>query len=369
MGNTNDLFYQLAIKLVPNVGNVTAKLLISYCGGVEEVFKQPKSKLLKIPGIGEVTADSIIGFKDFTLVEKEMLFIEKQGVMPLFYLDSAYPKRLKDIEDAPVLLFYKGNTDLNNSKVVSIVGTRNATEYGKTFTEKLLDELKSTGALIVSGLAYGIDYHSHKTALNVGLPTIGVVAHGLDEIYPKEHKKMAHSMLDNGGILTEYFSKTRPDASNFPSRNRIVAGMCDVLVVIETAIKGGSMITAEIANSYNKDIMALPGRVSDEYSQGCNYLIKKNKASIIAKPSDLIELMNWDNPTQKSKKSQQQVLFLDLSEEDTRIVNYIKQKTKIAIDEISFDLGFDLGSLSLLLLDLEFKGIIRSLPGKVYEIA
>lgn len=365
----NDLFYQMAVKQIPNVGNVTAKLLISYCGGVENIFKQSKSKLLKIPGIGEVTAESIVSFKDFSRIEQELLFIEKNHIKPLFYLENEYPKRLKDIDDAPILLFYKGNANLNSTKIVSIIGTRNATEYGKAFTDRLVEALKPTEALILSGLAYGIDYHSHKAAMNNNLPTVGVVAHGLDEIYPRDHKKTAHSMMENGGLLTEYLSKTKPDAANFPARNRIVAGMCDVLVVIETAIKGGSMITAEIANSYNKDIMALPGRVSDEYSQGCNYLIKQNKASILSKPDDLFELMNWDLNTTSAKKPKQQLLLLDLDEEDSKIINYIKQKTKIGVDEISFDLQIDLGLLSLKLLDLEFKGIIRSLPGKVYEMA
>lgn len=369
MSTNSQLFYQLAIKQIPNVGNVTAKTLISYCGGVENVFKQSKAKLLKVPGIGITTAESIVNFKDFKRAEDELLFIEKFKIKPLFYLDKDYPNRLKDIEDAPTLLFYKGNADLNNSKVVSIIGTRNATEYGKAFTDSLVEDLKATNALIVSGLAYGIDFQSHKAAVHQKLSTVGVVAHGLDEIYPRDHAAIAKQMIENGGLLTEYLSKTRPDANNFPARNRIVAGMCDVLVVVETATRGGSMITAEIANSYNKDIMALPGRISDQYAQGCNYLIKANKASMITKTADLLELMNWDLETKKTKKPKQQSLNLDLDADDTKIVNYIKQKNKIAIDEIAFDLGFDNGMLSFKLLELEFKGIIRSLPGKVYEIA
>lgn len=367
MNLSNQLFYQIAIKQIPNVGNVTAKTLVSYCGGVEQVFKQNKSKLLKIPGIGLTIADSIVSFKDFKRAEDELSFIEKNNIKPLFYLDIDYPNRLRDIDDAPILLFYKGNADLNNSKIVSVIGTRNATEYGKSFTDHLIKEIKSTKALVVSGLAYGIDVHSHKAALNEGLQTIGVVAHGLDEIYPRDHKGIANQMLNNGGILTEYLSKTKADPQNFPARNRIVAGMCDVLMVVETASRGGSMITAEIANSYNKDIMALPGRINDTYSQGCNYLIKANKASMINKPSDLLELMNWD--IEKKKVPKQQKLVLDLDKDDTKIIDYIKQKNKIAIDEISFDLGFENGFLSYKLLDLEFKGIIRSLPGKVYEMA
>ncbi|MBJ7427610.1 MAG: DNA-processing protein DprA, partial [Bacteroidia bacterium] len=224
----NQLFYQLAIKQIPNVGNVTAKTLISYCGGIENVFKQSKSKLLKVPGIGATIAESIVSFKDFKRAEDELLFIEKFKIKTLFFLDKDYPNRLKDIEDAPTLLFYKGNADLNATKVVSIIGTRNATEYGKAFTDNLVEELKATNALIVSGLAYGIDFQSHKAAVHQKLPTVGVVAHGLDEIYPRDHAGIAKQMVENGGLLTEYLSKTRPDASNFPARNRIVAGMCDV---------------------------------------------------------------------------------------------------------------------------------------------
>ncbi len=366
MSRNNQLFYQIAIKQIPNVGNVIAKTLISYCGGVEEVFKQNKSKLLKIPGVGITIAESILSFKNFERAENELLFLEKNNIKPLFYLDKDYPNRLKEIEDAPMLLFYKGNADLNNSKIVSVIGTRNATEYGKLFTDNLLKELKTTNALIVSGLAYGIDVQSHKAAITENLPTVGVVAHGLDEIYPREHKNIANQMINNGGILTEYLSKTKADPQNFPARNRIVAGICDVLVVVETASRGGSMITAEIANSYNKDIMALPGRVNDTFSQGCNYLIKANKASMITKPSDLIELMNWD--IEKKIKPKQHKLILDLDPDETKIVDYIKQKTKIGIDEISIDLEFESGFLSYKLLDLEFKGFIRSLPGKVYEM-
>jgi DNA processing protein len=369
MNLSNELLYQIAIKQIPNVGNVTAKILISYCGGVQNVFKQSKSKLLKIPGIGETTASSIAGFKDFIRAENELIFIEKNNIKPIFYLDKDYPSRLKDIEDAPLLLFYKGNANLNAPKIVSVIGTRNATEYGKSFTDKLIEELKPTGAIILSGLAYGIDYQSHKAAINQGLPTVGVVAHGLDEIYPRDHSTIAQQMIENGGILSEYLSKTKADPTNFPTRNRIVAGMCDVLVVVETASRGGSMITVEIANSYNKDIMALPGRINDKYSQGCNNLIKGNKASMITKSSDLLALMNWDIETKNEKKSKQQILLLDLDEDDSKIINYIKQKTKIDIDGISFDLGFENGFLSYKLLDLEFKGLIRSLPGKIYEIA
>ena len=369
MSANSQLFYQLAIKQIPNVGNVTAKTLISYCGGVENVFKQSKSKLLKIPGIGATTAESIATFKDFKRAEDELLFIEKFKIKPLFYLDKDYPNRLKDIEDAPTLLFYKGNADLNNSKVVSIIGTRNATEYGKAFTDNLVEDLKATNALIVSGLAYGIDFQSHKAAINQKLPTVGVVAHGLDEIYPRGHAAIAKQMIENGGLLTEYLSKTRPDANNFPARNRIVAGMCDALVLIETAIKGGSRITAEIAHSYNKDVFCVPGRVSDYYSQGCNYLIQANKATMLCEPKDLLDFMNWGKKTELNAVKKQLQLFEALPEHDRALLQFIRQKLKISIDDMAFELQIDPGTLALKLLELEFSGYLRALPGKMYELS
>lgn len=366
MNAEQKLIYQIALTQIPNVGDVLAKNLVSYCGGVEAVFKEKKAKLLRVPGIGEFTADSICNFKNFEKSEEELKFIQKHKIIPLFYLDEAYPFRLKEIADAPCLLYYLGNADLNNTKVVSIVGTRKASEYGKSFTENLIEELADQNCLILSGLALGIDGYAHKAAVKNNLPTVGVLAHGLDRIYPSVHKKLATQMIENGGLLTDFVSGTTPDAVNFPSRNRIVAGMCDVLVVVETAIKGGSRITAEIANSYNKDIMALPGRVNDEYSTGCNHLIRVNKASVITCAKDLLELMNWQYSS--IDKPKQQSLPLDLESDDLQIVNYIKQKNKIGIDDISFDLQLNQSEVLMRLLQLEFKGIVRSLPGKFFEM-
>ena len=364
----NDLLYKIALGLIPGIGDVLTKTIVSYCGGVENVFKQGKSRLMKIPGIGDVTAHSISSFKNFDRAEQELNFIEKHKIKTFFYLDKSYPTRLKDIQDAPCLLYYLGNADLNHEKIVGVVGTRKASEYGKYFTENLIEELQSTNALILSGLALGIDVCSHKAALKNNLPTVGVLGHGLDRIYPASHDKIAKQMINQGGILTEFMSGIIPDASNFPRRNRIVAGLCDVLVVVETGIKGGARITAEIANMYNKDIMALPGRVSDEHSQGCNYLIKQNKASVITCANDLLELMNWDLKLKNNTKTKQQTLPIDLCEEELKIISFIKQKTKAGIDDLSFELKMDSGNLSLKLLDLEFKNIIRTLPGKFYEM-
>jgi DNA processing protein len=360
------LLYQLAITLIPGVGDVLAKNLISYCGGIEEVFRKKKSHLLKVPGIGEKIADNIVAFKDFKRAEEEIRFMEKHGVEPLFYLDAKYPARLKHIDDAPVMLYHLGNTDLDNRKVVGIVGTRKASEYGKACVEKLVQNLADSGCLIVSGLAYGIDIHAHRDALKYNLPTVGVMAHGLDRIYPAQHKATAKKMLGHGGLLTEFMSGTNPDRENFPKRNRIVAGLCDVLVVVETAQRGGAIITADIANSYNKDVAAFPGRINDEYSAGCNTLIRMNKASLITCADDLLYLMGW-NKLQTAPQGQQ-VLPFDITEADLEIYKLIRNKTRAGIDEISVELKLDPGLLSLQLLEMEFKGLIRALPGKFYEL-
>jgi DNA processing protein len=360
------LYYQIALTLIPGIGDVLARNIVSYCGGVEEIFKQKKSHLLRIPGIGEVLADSIVHFDNFKRVEEELKFIESHRVNALFYLDEGYPDRLKNLADSPILLYYTGNANLNEKKVISIVGTRNATGYGKDFVASVLADLHDTHALIVSGLAYGIDICAHKEALKNNMQTIGVLAHGLDNLYPSLHKNTAMKMVEQGGLLTEFMSNTNPDKENFPKRNRIVAGMCDVLLVVETAERGGAMITAEIANSYNKDVMALPGKVNDEFSKGCNKLIKENKASLITSATDLIKLMNWD--VHSKPKTKQLPLPVDLTIEDLAVVNYINEKKRVSIDDLAHYLNADSSHLSLQLLDLEFKGVIKSMPGKYFEV-
>jgi DNA processing protein len=362
-----NLLYEIAITLIPGVGDVLAKNLISYCGGPKEVFSAKKSHLMRIPGIGEKIATEIVQFNQLKRAEKEITFMEKHHIQPLFYLDAEYPSRLKQIDDAPALLYQLGNANLNNEKIVGIVGTRKASEYGKNCIEGLIAGIAETGCLILSGLAYGIDIHAHREALKTHLPTVGVLAHGLDRIYPAQHTATAKKMVEQGGgLLTEFLSQSNPDRENFPKRNRIVAGLCDVLVVIETAERGGAMITAELANGYNKDVAAYPGKVTDEYSRGCNKLIKTNKATLITGAEDLYYLMGWN--TQTPKHSLQQSLPLDLSDSDLLVYSFIKNKTKVAIDEIAFALELDPGNLSLQLLEMEFKGLIRSLPGKMYEL-
>lgn len=292
----------LALHFVPGLGDYLIRQLISYCGSADKVFLLPKGKLLKIPGIGSVTADAIRKGGTFDKAETEIRRAEREDAQLLFYIDKDYPSRLKQINDAPTLLYAKGNFDFENPKMVGIVGTRKATEYGKHCVDELVRGLIPHHASIVSGLAYGIDIHAHKQALKEKLPTIGVMGSGIDVIYPSSHKETARRMYSDGGIITEHSFGTPPDAHNFPARNRIVAGLCDAVVIVEAAVKGGALITAEIANSYNKDVFAFPGNIGQSSSEGCNNLIKSNKAFLITSVKDLEYLMNWDLKTPAKAK-------------------------------------------------------------------
>lgn len=356
----------LSLHFIPGVGDFLVKQLVSYCGSAEQVFKTPKGKLLKIPGVGEVSAEAIKNGKSFHEAELELLKAEKEGTEILFFTDKKYPQRLKSIEDAPSLLYYKGNHNLNSTKTVGIVGTRQATEYGKAMVEKICRDLVPHQPLIVSGLAYGIDIHAHKQALHNGLATIGVMGSGIDVIYPAAHKETARKMIGHGGLLTENHFGTKPDAHNFPARNRIIAGLCDALIVVEAADKGGALITADIANSYNKDVFAVPGNVGSQYSEGCNKLIKTNRANLFNSVKDLEYIMNW------SSESPSDVHAIELSsfEPDEQIVLKILKAGKgpMMVDELSFRSSLHPSKLASLLLTLEFKNAVKSLPGKMFAI-
>ena len=360
------LLYQIGITLIPGVGDIVGKKLIAYCGSIEAVFKEKKKLLLKIPGIGKSTVNSIINQNILERAEEEIRFIEKYKIDTLFYLDDKYPYRLKQCEDSPMLLFYKGTADLNAPKIISIVGTRKASEYGKEICSSLIEGLIEQNILIVSGLAYGIDTCAHKTSLESNLKTVGVLAHGLDKVYPQLNKSLAEKMLNNGGLLTEFLSKTTPDRENFPKRNRIIAGLSDAVIVIESAIRGGALITADIANSYNRDVFAVPGRLYDKYSQGCNNLIKTNRAALVQSAEDIKYIMGWEIMKKKTKK--QQRLFIKLSPEEETIVNILKEKQELGIDKISSLSKLSASKVASALLNLEFEGIIKCLPGKVYRM-
>lgn len=355
----------LALHFIPGIGTRLIKQLISYCGSASEVFKRPKGKLQNIPGVGPATAQSITKGKTFSLAEKEFRKTEREDAQILFFTDKQYPDRLKTIDDAPTMLYFKGNCNLNHHKIVGIVGTRQATSYGKKVVEKIVEDLVPHQAIVLSGLAYGIDIHAHRQAIKQQLGTIAVMGSGLDVIYPGNHVDVAKKMLDRGGIITENCFGTKPDAHNFPSRNRIIAGMCDALIVVEAAETGGALITAEIANSYNKDVFAIPGNIGHTYSEGCNKLIKTNKAALFMSVKDLEYLMGWIPGIAEPVTARE----VDLNPEEQQVVNAIAAKgSAMQVDELAWKTNIPPGVLASLLLHLEFKGAIKPLPGKLYQL-
>jgi len=362
-----ELFYQIALTLVPGIGDVLARKLISICGSAGAVFRDPKQHLRKLERLGELITSATGDKELLKRAEKEVLFIERYGIQPLFFLDKSYPLRLKQCFDAPVLLFYKGVADLNPARVIGIVGTRNPTEYGRTMTKRLVEGLAQQQILVVSGLAYGIDSCAHRSALEAGLSTIGILGHGLDRIYPYLNTSLAERMLTQGGLLTEFLSKSKPDRENFPKRNRIIAGLCDAIVVVEAAVKGGALITADLANSYNRDVFSVPGRIGDIYSEGTNYLIRTNRAALIQKPEDIEYLMGWKTDPDRPV-CQQPKLFIELTPEEEKIVALLNEKGSLGIDEISLQTEIPMSRVSASLLNLEFEGKMKCLPGKVYTL-
>ncbi|MFK8104974.1 MAG: DNA-processing protein DprA [Saprospiraceae bacterium] len=357
-----DLLYKIAMTKIPLVGAITAKNLISYCGGVQAVFETKKKALLRIPGVGETVAKHILQQKSLGLAEQEMNLMEHRDMHALFYLDDHYPNRLKHFANSPVLLYYQGNADLNHARMVSIVGTRKPTSRGLAVCESLIAGLQEYDVVIVSGLAYGIDVAAHKESLALGIDTIGVLGHGLDRIYPAQHRKVAKEMTTQGGLLTEYGIGTQPDREHFPMRNRIIAGLCDALIVVETARKGGSMITVEIANSYQKDVFAVPGRLGDKYAVGCNHAIKCHKAALLESAEDIAYIMRWDRAAQA--QAQQQKLFVELSAAEQSILNLMGTQEEITIDQLLFGAKMSASQLAGILLSLEFKAKLKVLPGK-----
>ncbi len=352
----------------PGLGPVNTRNLVAYCGSVEEVFRQKQKLLVKIPGIGPQTALSLAKLDTFQRAETELKFIKNHEIEALFFTDEKFPQRLHHCADAPVLLYYKGSVSLNNPRMVAIVGTRSATEYGKVFTEQLIADLKSADVTIVSGLAFGIDIKAHRSAMHCAIPTLGVVAHGLDRIYPAQHSHFAARMTANGGLLTEYPSDTIPDRENFPSRNRIVAGICDVVVVVEAAGKGGALITADIANSYNRDVFAVPGRVGDEFSVGCNAFIRQNRAALLTSAKDLLDAMSWEtSQVAPDKPAIQRQLFVQLGPDEEKICGVLKAG-KMDADNLAWQAGMPVSQVNSVLLKLELKGVLRAMPGRIYQL-
>ncbi len=365
-----DLLYKVALTKIPLVGAVTARNLVSYCGGVEEVFRTRKSDLMKIPGVGGQTALNVSQHSALKEAESELRFIEEHSISPLFYLDKDYPKRLRPFNDSPVMLYYKGVANLDHFRTVGIIGTRTPTPQGQALCEELVQEFAPYKPLIISGLAYGVDITAHRKSLDMGLETVGILGHGLSRIYPQQHRKTAIEMMEQGGLLTEFPSQVGPEKDNFPMRNRIVAALSDVLVVVETAIKGGSMITAQQANDYNKDVFALPGRVKDKFSQGCNFLIKSNLAALAENADDIAKTMRWDIETsKKAGRAIQGEFFQELNEREKQIIDLIQKQDEIGVDQLSYQMKIPNSELASLLLDMEFRGIVRALPGKRYMLS
>jgi DNA protecting protein DprA len=360
-----DLFYLLALLKVEGVGDIMAKKLLAHCGNAEAVFKTKTNQIAAIDGVGSVLLNNLKDKSVFEKANRELEFINANDINISFFQDENYPERLKHCFDSPVLIFSAGNINLKNKKIISIVGTRQITSYGTEFCKKLIEDLAPLDPVIVSGFAYGVDIVAHQLAMDYNLQTIGVLAHGLNQIYPKTHKKYVAAMEENGGFITEFWSTANPDKENFVRRNRIVAGMTEATIVIESADRGGSLITANLANDYNRDVFAVPGRVTDKYSQGCNDLIKTQKANVLTSAADLVYILNW-NIENKGKTVQKQ-LFVELEPDEQKIYDFLLKNGKELLDMIALQCDFPIYKISGLLLNMELKGVIRPLPGKLFE--
>ncbi len=369
--SSDKLLYQIALTQISGVGDVLARNLLNEVGDEEAVFRSSRKALLTINRFSPKLVDEILSSKVLKKAEDELNFVEKNNLKTYFINDNDYPHRLRECYDAPILLYHKGNVDFNANRIVSIVGTRNATNYGNEFCNTFLQELAEShpDTLILSGLAYGIDIQAHRCALKYKLPTIGILAHGLDRIYPSAHRQTAVDMLEKGGLLTEFTSNTEPERYNFVRRNRIVAGMADAIIVVESKEKGGSLITAEIGSSYCRDIFATPGRLNDPRSSGCNKLIASHKADLFLSTAHFLEQMGWDEKTQKTKKQpKQKDLFLDLSNEEQSIIDILTENNSMHVDLLANNTGIPAYQLFSVLLDMELKGLIKNLPGNIYSV-
>ncbi len=365
--NDQEVLSLLALQKVDGVGDIIAKKLLNHCGTAENVFNTKATLLSSIDGVGQFLIKNLKSKTAFLEAEQELKFIKNNAVNLHYYKDSSYPDKLKHCIDGPILLFSAGNIDFKNRKIISIVGTRQITAYGTEFCKKLIQDLAPLNPIIVSGFAYGVDIVAHQTAMDFNLQTIAVVAHGLNQIYPKTHKKYVAKMEQNGGFITEFWSNSNPEKENFVKRNRIVAGMSEATIVVESAEKGGSLITANLANDYNRDVFAVPGRTSDKLSAGCNNLIKTQRANLLTSAADIMYILNWqldDAPTQNAVQKQ---LFVTLENDEQKIYDYLIKNGKQLLDVIALENDFQVFRISSILLNMELKGVIRPLPGKLFE--
>jgi DNA processing protein len=361
------LKHKIALGLIPRIGDINARKLVSHFGNVEAIFHEPYRNLIRIPGIGSEIAKYISDRSYLDTAEKEAEYVTRNNIRTYFYLDGDYPFRLRQCDDSPVVFFFKGNCNLDSSKIISIVGTRNATQRGRELCEKIIGGLASghPELVIASGLAYGIDICSHKAALANNLQTIGVLAHGFKTIYPAIHASTAKSMITKGGLITDFLSDALPERNNFLKRNRIIAGLSDATLVVESGLKGGALVTADIANSYNRDVFAVPGRPDDQWSAGCNSLIRSNKAFLAESSDDIEYFLNWK--PEKSKPAIQRTLFSDLDNTEKTIFELLSKQGEQTIDTICRSLDIPVYKLSALLLQMEFKGLLKCSPGNLYR--
>ncbi|WP_299332639.1 DNA-processing protein DprA [uncultured Psychroserpens sp.] len=362
-----ELIYVLALQHVPKIGDVTAKKLISHCGSAEAVLKEKKALLLKIDGIGQTIIKGLLDSEHLKAAEHELKFIKANDIVSLYFTDTDYPEKLKHCIDSPLLLFQAGHVNLKQQRLISIVGTRKITSYGVSFCERLIEQLAPFDPVIISGFAYGTDITAHKSAIKNNLQTVGCLAHGLNQIYPKIHKKYMADVEKNGGFLTDFWSTDTFDRNNFLKRNRIIAGVSEATIVIESAEKGGSLVTADIANSYNRDVFAVPGRINDTQSIGCNNLIKTQQAHMLTNPLDVAYMLNWQLEDAKKPVIQKQ-LFVELTSEEKVIYNFLKDNDKQLLDVIALNCNMPIFKVASILLTMELKGITRPLPGKLFEL-
>jgi len=358
--------YQIALTLLPKVGPITARNLVSYCGSPEGVFKARKRDLIRIPRIGPILSDTILRGSVLEKAEEELEKLEQQGIRFAFYLDEEYPFRLRPFDDSPVCLFYKGDIEIDSSRVIGIVGTRNPTVYGIQQCENLIRDLSGSGVTICSGLAFGIDSVAHRSAVQAGIPTWGVLANGLGSVYPKAHTQLAHRMLSHGGLLSEHPVDMRPEKEFFPMRNRIIAALSDALVVVESGKTGGSLITAEFANRYGREVFAIPGRVKDDRSAGCHLLIKSHKAYLMEHAEDILEQLGWEDEVPRKKA--QPELFGPIEAQGKKIINLLRESGPRGVDEIACASALSISETVSQLLDLECNGWVRILPGNQYMV-
>jgi DNA processing protein len=362
----NELLALLSLQQTPNLGDGSIKKLVQAFGSAQEVLKQSKTSLQKMDGFGDHKL-KYFGDERFSAFAKaELAYIKTNNIKVSAYTEVQYPRRLKHCIDGPVLLFSRGNIEWNNSRILSIVGSRKITTYGIKMIERLLEELAPLQPLIISGFAYGVDITVHKAAIKYGIPNVGVLAHGLNQIYPKGHAKYVKDVEKNGGFVTDFGSKSAFVHTNFLQRNRIIAGLSQATIVIESAEKGGSLVTADFANGYHRDVFAIPGRVDDTQSLGCNNLIKQQKAHLITSAADLLYILNWELDDEVFKPVQKQ-LFVELTKEEHTIWSFLSENGKEQLDMIALNCKQPTFKIAALLLQMEMKGVIRALPGKIFE--